>query len=440
MQLFKLGKAKVPHYKNTKDIKAVRMPAPSTVTIPLAQHIGAPATPVVNVGDRVLVGTLIGAPAGYVSASIHSSVSGTVKAVGGIMQSSGKTVTAVTVESDGLMERDPSIAVPTAETPEEFSAAILASGLVGLGGAGFPAHVKIDGAKKAKVDKIVINAAECEPYITSDTRTMLDDGEYLKYGIELLKKFIPADVIIGVENNKPEAITAITALFADTQGVEVAVLPDTYPQGGEKILIFNLTGRAVPEGGLPSDVGVLIMNVTSAAFVGKYFKTGMPLVEKRITVDGGAIKEPKNVTVPIGASIGDVIEFCGGFSEEPGKVLYGGPMMGIAVSSLDEPIMKNNNAITALSKKQSKIPNPTPCIHCGRCVSTCPMGLNPTEFAKAMNVDDHKERAEKLTAWKINLCIECGCCSFVCPAKRPLAETNKLAKAELREYLSNQKK
>ena len=439
MPFFKLGKTHIPHRKNTAAIAPVRIGAVSGVTIPLSQHIGAPAKLVCGVGEHVYVGTLIAEAGGYVSANIHSSVSGIVKKIDTILQSSGRTVPAVFIESDGKMELDPAITPPAVDSLESLSAAVLASGLVGLGGAGFPTHVKLDGAKRGGIDKIVINAAECEPYITSDTRTMLDNSELVREGVELLLKYIDAEAIIGIENNKPEAIAAMTAAFEGNGRVRVDTLPDTYPQGGEKILIYNTTGREVPEGKLPSDVGVLIMNVTSVAFLAKYVRTGIPLVEKCLTLDGGAVAEPKNVIAPIGTSIGELIELSGGLKCDAAKILYGGPMMGVAVCSTDEPIMKNTNAITVLSAEDIKLPEGTACIHCGRCVGTCPMGLNPTAFAKAMNLDDHTERAERLSAAKVMLCIECGSCSFVCPAKRPLVETNRLAKAELREYTAAQK-
>ena len=439
MPFFKLGKTRLPHRKSTKNMSPVRIDGVRGVTIPMSQHIGAPAKPVCEVGDKVFVGTLIGEASGYVSANIHSSVSGTVKKIDNVLQSGGRVVPAVFIESDGLMTPAPDVAPPKIDSLEELSSAIRKSGLVGLGGAGFPTHVKIDGAAKSAIDKIVINAAECEPYITSDTRTMLDNTKYVRRGIELLLRFIDADVIIGIENNKAEAIEKLTEYFADMPRATVMPLPNTYPQGGEKILIYNTTGREVPEGGLPSDVGVLIMNITSLAFMARYAETGMPLVEKCLTLDGDAVKEPKNVIVPIGTSVRELFELAGGFSGEIGKVLYGGPMMGVAMCSLDEPVMKNTNAITVLSRKASVIPEGTACIHCGRCVEICPMGLNPPYYAKAMNLDDHTERAERLTTAKVMLCIECGSCSFVCPAKRPLVENNRLAKAELREYTAAQK-
>lgn len=435
MSLFKLGKTHVPHRKNTAAMPAVRMAPPAEVEIPMSQHIGAPAKPIVKPGDEVFVGTLIGEAGGFVSAPVHSSVSGKVKKIGTVLVSNGRSTESVIIESDGKMTPDPAIAPPTVTNYKELSDAARAAGLVGLGGAGFPTSVKLDPSKAESTDVLLLNGAECEPYITSDTRTMLDDAEYVKRGVDKVLSLsgIPK-AIIGIEANKPECASRLREVFSGDARVEIKVLPSTYPQGGEKILIYNTTGRVVPEGALPSDVGVLVMNVTTVAFLAKYLESGMPLVEKCITVDGSAIKSPANIIAPIGARIKDVIEAVGGFSEEPGKVMYGGPMMGIAVFSLDAPIMKNNNAITAFNKKDSKHPKESACIHCGRCVAACPMGLNPTVFAKAMGLADSADRAERLDIAKVNLCIECGCCSFVCPAKRPLVENNRLAKADLREF------
>ena len=435
MSLFKLGKTQVPHRKNTAAMPAIRMAPPAEVEIPMSQHIGAPAKPVVKPGDEVFVGTLVGEASGFVSAPVHSSVSGKVKKIGTLLISNGRSVESVIIESDGKMTPDPSIAPPSVTNYKELSDAARAAGLVGLGGAGFPTSVKLDPSKAESTDILLLNGAECEPYITSDTRTMLDDAEYIRRGVDAILSLsgIPR-AIIGIESNKPECIKKLAEVFSGDARVEIKVLPTAYPQGGEKILIYNTTGRVVPEGELPSDVGVLVMNVTTVAYLAKYLETGMPLVEKRITVDGSAIKSPKNLIAPIGARISDVIDAVGGFSEEPGKIMYGGPMMGVAVFSLDAPIMKNNNAITALNKKDSKNRKETACIHCGRCVNACPMGLNPTVFAKAMGLANSADRAERLDIAKVNLCIECGCCSFVCPAKRPLVENNRLAKADLRAF------
>ena len=441
MSFFKLGKTPVPHRKNTAKMPAVRMTKlPETVLIPMAQHIGAPANAVVKPGDKVFVGTLVGEAGGFVSANIHSSVSGTVKKIESYLSSQGRVCPAVRIESDGLMQPDPSLKAPEITDFASLSNAAREAGLVGLGGAGFPTSVKLSPGVVDKLDTLILNGAECEPYITSDTRTMLDEADYIKKGIELVLSNSKIEkAIIGIEKNKLECIEKLTALFESDSRVSVAAMPDKYPQGAEKILIYNLTGRAVPEGKLPSDVGVLVMNVTSIAFLAKYAETGMPLVEKCITVDGSAIESPKNLIVPVGTAIADVLYEVGADIEKIGKILYGGPMMGIAVYSVDDPILKNNNAITALSIKDSLPKKQTACIHCGRCASVCPMGLLPTVFAKAMNVDAAEERAERLESSKINLCIECGSCSFICPAARPLVETNRLAKADLREYAQKKK-
>ena len=414
---------------------AVRMTPPATVAIPVAQHIGAPAKPVCKVGDEVFVGSVIAEADGFVSAPVHSSVSGKVKKIDTLLAANGRSAPLIIIESDGLMTPDPSIVPPTVTSFADLAAAARNAGLVGLGGAGFPTSVKLSPKNLGEIDTLVLNGAECEPYITSDTRTMIDDADYIKKGVELIKKYSEIkSVVIGIEKNKPECIKKLGEVFASDDSVTVAVLPTGYPQGAEKILIYNSIGRTVPEGGLPSDVGVIVMNVTTLAFLAKYIETGMPLVEKCVTVDGSAIAEPKNIIVPVGTSVEDVITAAGGYKCDPGKIMFGGPMMGIAVYDKAAPVSKNCNAIVAFSKEDSKPPKVNPCIHCGRCVSACPMGLNPTIYAKALNLDDAAERAERFDDAKINLCIECGSCSFVCPSKRPLVENNKLAKAELREY------
>ncbi len=435
LSIFRIGKTHIPHRKNTADMPAERMAPPAVVSIPMVHHIGAPAAPIVKVGDKVSVGTKIAEAGGYVSCDIHSSVSGVVKKIDTYLMQNGQKCPLVVIESDGEMKLDESITPPHVTSFKELSEAVRASGLVGLGGAGFPTHVKLDEKRLPDIDTIVINAAECEPYITADTRTMLDAAGYVKSGLDTLMRLSGISrAVIGIEANKPKCIEGMCELFADNDGVEIVKLPSTYPQGAEKVLIYNSTGKVVPEGKLPADVGVLLLNVTTLAFIAKYLETGIPLVEKCISVDGSAVSQPKNMIVPVGASMADVFAAAGGFSEEPKKILYGGPMMGVAVYTDESPILKNTNAILAFSEKEAKIPEPTPCIHCGRCVSACPIGLNPTIYAKSMNVDDKEERAARLEDAKLSLCMECGSCSYVCPAKRPLVENNRLSKAFMKTY------
>lgn len=416
------------------------MTPPKEVLLPLSQHIGAPAAPVVKVGDEVKVGQLIAEAAGYVSSPIYSSVSGKVTKIESYLASNGRSIPAIRIQSDGLMTPDESIAPHPVTDIDSLILAAKESGLVGLGGAGFPTAVKLDALKKGIIHTVVINGAECEPYITSDTRTMLEESDMIHYAISLIES-CAKDVerfIFGIENNKPECIHELVRIFGDNGKVSVKPLPSLYPQGAEKILIYNTTGLVVPEGKLPADVGVLVINVTTLAYLAKYVKTGMPLVERCVTVDGSAVKEPKNVIAPIGTSVQDVLDFAGGLKSEPGKILIGGPMMGNAIYTTDTPITKTTGSIVALNVKDSTLDEPTNCIHCGRCVSACPMSLNPTAFSKALNIEILEERIARLEEYHVNLCMECGCCSYVCPANRPLVQNNRLGKAAVRSYHDHQ--
>ena len=428
---------KVPHKKNTADCAPERIPVPKQVTIPMSMHIGRPAKLIVKRGDEVKVGQKIAEADGDISAPIHSGVSGKVQKIEEMMTAMGFKVPMAVIETDGLQEVSPEVKPPDVHDLTSFVEAVRESGSVGLGGAGFPTFVKFSiNGDLSVVKAVVINAAECEPYITSDTRTLIDRADEVFEGIELLKKYLLGKrFIIGIENNKPEAIAKAQELAAKTEGVEVKVLPAMYPQGGEKVLVYNTVGKMIPKGGLPLDVGVVVINVTTLAFIANYIKTGMPLVEKCLTVDGSAVKEPKNLIAPIGTSIADVLEAAGGCKAEPAKVLYGGPMMGIAVPDLSAPIMKNTNAIVAMDEKEAKPPKTTACINCGACLNHCPLRLDPRAIARAYKLD----AAEDLQTLCVDLCMECGCCSYVCPAKRHLVQTNKLAKAKLREYLAKQK-
>ncbi|MBQ3241561.1 MAG: electron transport complex subunit RsxC [Oscillospiraceae bacterium] len=425
-----LNGVKVPHHKNTMNCETVSMPVPATVTIPLLQHMGAPCTPVVKLKDEVKVGQLLAQAGPGLSVPIHSSVSGTVVRIEDFINPGGVRTQSIVINTDGLQTVDESVKPPVVEDHASFVEAVRNSGLVGLGGAGFPTFIKLNPKNLEEVDTLVINGAECEPYITADNREFLENGKNVVKGIELVCRYLAIDhVFIGIEDNKPEAIAKMKELIKDRFGWKVVALKSKYPQGAEKVLIYETTGKVVKEGQLPADQGVIVMNVSSVAFVASYIETGMPLVSKRLTVDGSAVAEPKNVLAPIGAHYGDVIEFCGGYKAEPKMILMGGPMMGIAVPNDDYPVVKNNNAILAFAEEDTLLRDENPCIRCSRCVNACPVLLMPAAIDKAVLARD----LDTLAELKVNLCIECGCCSYVCPAGRYLTLRNKMAKKMLRE-------
>lgn len=433
---FYLPGVHTPHRKNTQKSPVTRMDVPQTVTIPMAMHIGKPAVPTVKVGDTVKVGTKIGEADGYVSSNIYASVSGKVTKVQEFRLSSGAATTAVVIASDGEMAVDESVKPPVVNTPQELVDAIKNSGIVGLGGAGFPTHVKLN-VDPARIEYVIINGAECEPYVTSDTVTMMTRADDMAFAIKELQRVLGVrQVIIGIENNKKDAIENMRRMAGDITACDVSVraLPAKYPQGGEKVLVYHTTGRKIPTGKLPLDVGCVVLNCTTLAAIGAYLQTGMPLVEKCVTVDGGAVANPQNVIAPIGASIEDLFACCGGLTAQPAKILYGGPMMGITVPNTDSPVLKNTNAVLALTQKEAKLPKSTECIRCGACTNTCPFGLAPAAISLAFS----KRDVEELKGLSVDTCMECGCCSFVCPANRPLVQMNKLAKQFLREERSKE--
>lgn len=428
------GGAAVPHHKNTAQMESATLPCPSQVTIPMQQHVGAPCKPLVKVGDFVQVGQKIGDSDAFVSAPIHASISGKVSAITKVALPGGQMVDAVVIESDGQMTVSPEVRPPVVNTPEDFIRAVHESGLVGLGGAGFPAHVKLNVPKDKHLDTLIVNAAECEPYITADNREALENSWAVLSGVYAVRDLLGLErVIIAVEDNKPDVIEVLRKV-ADNPKLDpedrVRILPlrARYPQGAEKVLVQSCTNRVIPLGKLPADVGCLVMNITSVAFLADYLKTGMPLVKKRVTVDGSAIASPKNVIVPIGTKIADVVAFCGGYSQPPAKLLMGGPMMGIALTSDELPILKQNNGILAFAEKDAALPKPTACIRCGRCVSGCPMNLVPTQLEKYAELRD----TDKLDQLGIMCCMECGTCAYNCPAHRPLVHAIRMGKALLR--------
>ncbi len=423
----------VSHYKHTAGCATEIMPTPDVVKISMSQHIGAPCKPLVAKGDYVKVGQKIGDTDAFVSAPIHSGVSGTVTAIEEQRNAAGGYETLVVIETDKKQELSEEVKVP--EEPKdlaEFVKAVRESGLVGLGGASFPTHIKFNPKNIDDVHALIVNAAECEPFITSDHRLMLETPDALLDGCLLIMKYIGLDHgYIAIEENKMDAIELLNKKIAERgiTNIETFKLQARYPKGAERVLVYEITGKTMNAGVLPADMGVILDNVTTVAFVGQYFKTGRPLTTKRVTVDGDAVAQPKNVIAPIGTSVHDVIEFCGGYKAEPKKILMGGPMMGRAIYSDAVPMVKNNNAILAFSGAQSMVKEETACINCGRCHSACPFKLIPTALAKAYERRD----AQALKDLGVMQCMNCGSCSYICPAHRPLGFINSLGKTVLKE-------
>lgn len=423
------GGALVPHRKNTKDLSFVEIPTPAKVIVPMNMNIGAPCSPLVKNGDEVLIGQLIADTDAFVSAPIHAPIAGKVMLTEQAT-SSGEVVQAITITKSEEQKVADTVSPPTINNYDDFVSAVRASGAVGLGGAGFPTHIKLKPKNLDAIDSLVINGAECEPYITADYRTMLERSDDIIEGIRLVMKYLNIkNAYIGIEGNKPDAIAKLSDMTKNDEGISVIKLRARYPQGAEKILIYETVGRTVPMGGLPSDVGVIVMNVATIAHINSYIKTGMPLIKKGLTVDGSAITNPQNLIAPIGTPIRDLVEFCSGYKKEPRKLIMGGPMMGAAITSDDMPILKNSNAVLAFDARDTFIAEPTACIRCGRCVDACPVSLMPFEFERALARSD----IDALTRLSISNCMECGTCSFVCPAKRNLVHSIKLGKKAVRE-------
>ncbi|MCQ2464996.1 MAG: electron transport complex subunit RsxC [Oscillospiraceae bacterium] len=421
--MHRLNSIRLNHSKNTAGIEAVRLPVPAYVKIPMSMHMGAPCTPLVKKGDTVLVGQKIGDTDAFFSAPVHSSVSGTVKDVSDYRLINGMVCKAVEIETDGqqtLCECTP----PEITDRESFIKAVRESGICGLGGAGFPTHIKLN--PKGEIDTLIINAAECEPYITSDYRQMIERPENVLGGIRLVMKYLGIPkAVFAIESNKPDAIAEFRKLTGNEPEIEVYQLPSTYPQGAEKVLIHSTTGRVVMEGQLPSDQKVIVMNVSTAAFIYKYTQTGVPLVNRRITVEGSAVGKPCNVIAPIGTMVSELLKFAETDTENVKKLIAGGPMMGACLINAETPVVKTSNSFLADSDYTE--PVTTACIRCGRCVRACSMNLMPLEIEKAYKRKD----TAALQSLKLGLCMNCGACTYVCPANRKLAETNQLAKAFL---------
>lgn len=417
----KLNGIKLKHRKNTENSATVDFPLPARVKIPMSMTMGAPCTPLVKVGDEVKVGQKIGDAEAPFSAPVHSGVSGKVVAISDYRTAMGAVCKAVEIETDGKQTVSEEVKPPVITDKDSFVKAVRESGSCGLGGAGFPTHIKL--TPKTPLDTLIINAAECEPYITADYREMIENSDDVIGGIRLVKEMLGIKSCkLAIEANKPEAIKLFEEMAANDPEIDIITLPSSYPQGAEKVIIHNSTGRVVMEGQLPSDVGVIVLNVSTVAFIYRYSKTGMPLVTRRLTVDGNAVAEPKNIRAIIGTSFKEILEFCKTDFDAMKKLIGGGPMMGMCIPDPEMPVVKTSNALLAVKDFDDR--KPDACIRCGRCVRVCPLGLMPAEIDRAYKI----KNIEELKALKVMLCMNCGSCTYVCPANRRLAETNQLAK------------
>lgn len=410
--------------------------AEDVMVYPLSQHIGAPAKAVVAVGDRVLKGQLIAEAGGFISAPVFSSVSGTVKAIENRLVVNGNNDECIIIENDRENEtvsdfgKDRSLDSLSAEDIVDI---IKKAGIVGLGGAGFPTGVKVSPKNANNIDTVIINGSECEPYLTSDYRLMLERNEEIIKGIKAVLKALPnTKAVIGIENNKPEAIKILDEKTSGEDKISVCPLKTKYPQGGERQLIYAITGRKINSKMLPADKGCIVLNTASCYAIYEAVYKNMPLIHKVMTITGEAVHSPCNVDVPLGVSHSYVLEKCGGAKDDVVKFISGGPMMGMAMSSLNVPVVKTSSSILAFSKDDVAALPQSACIHCGRCVKACPQILVPQMMAKAVR-SQNMDRFDELGGME---CIECGCCTYVCPAKIPLTQMFKLGKAELRSMRS----
>lgn len=393
-----------------------------TLVYPLSQHIGAMAKPLVKAGDRVLVGQKIAEKGGFISANIHSSVSGTVKAIEKRLVATGGMVDSIIVENDGMYEEAAPIfsGNPDELSKDEIIKIIEEAGIVGMGGAGFPTNVKLSPKNADIIDSIIVNGAECEPYLTSDYRRMVEQTDKLVKGLEIVLKIFPdAKGYFGIEDNKPEAIEALLKATENEDRIEVVPLKTKYPQGGERSMIYAVTGRKINSKMLPADVGCIVHNVDTIYAIYNAVYNGKPLIERIVTITGDAVSTPKNFQVRIGTSFRELIDAAGGFTTEPEKIISGGPMMGFSVFNIDVPVVKGSSSLLAFIKDDVSHEEPSACIRCGRCAAACPEHLLPMKLA-ALAGQNEPEEFKKLGGME---CVECGCCSYVCPAKRQVTQS-----------------
>ena len=421
-----------PHQKKelSSDAPLCPLAPPKTVVIPLSQHIGAPCSASVEIGQEVKIGQEVGVAEAFVSAPVHSSVSGSVVGIGEFPNPMGRMVMSVVIENNGKDEWvELKGADPTGLSPDEIKQRIRAAGIVGMGGAAFPTTVKLSPPKEKPIDCVILNGAECEPYLNADNRLMVEQPEAVISGLKIIMRALDVKKgYIGIESNKPQAFEIMTGAAAGHPDIEVHMLEAKYPQGAEKMLIKGLTGREVPsKGGLPMDVGCVVQNIGTAVAIRDAVVEGRPLIERVVTVTGDGIKEPKNLMVRVGTMVSDLVDACGGLTEDAVKVISGGPMMGFALSTLDVPVTKGTSGILVMTEQEAphtdKYLN---CIRCGRCIDACPMGLMPSMLSMLSEAGLYEE-CKEYDLWD---CFECGSCSFVCPSKRPIVQFVKLAKSQ----------
>lgn len=412
-----------------KDSPITPAPVPQRVVIPLSQHTGAPCKPVVSIGQEVKKGQLIGEPTAFVSAPVHSSVAGKVVSMGEFPNAMGRIVSSIVIENDGSEEWTTLKDNPDYMRlqPDEIKEKIKNAGIVGLGGAAFPTAVKLSPPKEKPIDVVIINGAECEPYLTADYRLMIEKPREVIEGLKILMKVLGVNKgFVGIENNKPDAIERMKEAAAGERNMEVCALEVKYPQGAEKMLIKAITGREVPPRGLPMDVGTVVQNVGTAFAIYEAVRFGKPLIERVVTVTGEGIKRPSNLMVRIGTLVSELIEDCGGFVNGVGKVIAGGPMMGFALGTLEVPVTKGTSGILVIPEKGViHAEEFKPCIRCGRCIDICPMGLMPS----MLSVLSEKGHYEEMKDYNLFDCFECGSCAYICPSKRPIVQLIRLGKS-----------
>ncbi len=442
LRTFSKGGIHPPENKLTAGGVIHELPLPASVIVLLNQHLGSPAKPVVNKGDTVKAGQLIASADGFVSANIHAPVSGKIAKIDECIDISGYKKQAIYIDREGDewiegVDLTDTLITDIRSNSEDIIKSIADAGIVGLGGATFPTHVKLSIPRGKKAEFLIINGVECEPYLTADHALMLRKGEEIMVGIQILKKALKVDkAFIGIENNKPDAIKHLKALSAKYQGVKVVALKVKYPQGGEKQLIKALTGREVPSGGLPIDIGAVAFNVGTVFAVYEAVQKNKPLVERVITVTGKSMANPSNFKARIGTPISALINAAGGIPEDTGKIIAGGPMMGKALVNTEIPVVKGMSGILLLRQKESLRKKIDPCIRCAKCVSACPMGLEPYLLMPLVQ----NELFGRLETEKVMDCIECGSCSYICPANRPLLDHIRLGKMQVGKIIRSRKK